>query len=354
MDDPVIKAMTEMARESERAPDLVAEGLVKSYGDRTVVNGMSMDVRCGEIVGLLGPNGAGKTTTFYMIVGLVKPNEGSVTFHGEDVTRLPVFLRARKGLGYLAQEASVFRKLSVWNNVMAILETLDMKRADRAARCEELLTSLDLLKVAKQPAYTLSGGERRKLEIARALVRRPSILMLDEPFAGVDPLAVHDIQEIVRNLRSQGLGIIITDHNVRETLNVVDRAYLVYDGRLLCEGTSDYLVDMSIEVTMRHSDVKIESLKEYALKRMEKLQQAFPKVTKITIVIDVDAKKHMYMAEVVANRLGETAVGAKEFSESGKSVIDAAAARAERQLLKMRVKARKGNVRAARAGSPRN
>ena len=224
MDDPVIKAMTEMARESEKVPDLSARGLVKTYGDRTVVNGMSMEVRCGEIVGLLGPNGAGKTTTFYMIVGLVKPNEGSVTFHGEDVTQLPVFMRARKGLGYLAQEASVFRKLSVWNNVMAILETLDMKRADRMARCEELLTSLDLLKVAKQPAYTLSGGERRKLEIARALVRRPSILMLDEPFAGVDPLAVHDI-------------------HVRETLNVVDRAYLVYDGRLLCEGTSDYLVN---------------------------------------------------------------------------------------------------------------
>ena len=243
MDDPVIKAMTEMARESEKAPDLVAEGLVKTYGNRTVVNGMSMDVRCGEIVGLLGPNGAGKTTTFYMIVGLVKPNEGRVTFHGEDVTRLPVFLRARKGLGYLAQEASVFRKLSVWNNVMAILETLGMKRAERVARCEELLSSLDLLKVAKQPAYTLSGGERRKLEIARALVRRPSILMLDEPFAGVDPLAVHDIQEIVRSLKAQGLGIIITDHNVRETLNVVDRAYLVYDGRLLCEGTSEYLVN---------------------------------------------------------------------------------------------------------------
>ena len=243
MDDPVIKAMTEMARESEKAPDLVAEGLVKTYGNRTVVNGMSMDVRCGEIVGLLGPNGAGKTTTFYMIVGLVKPNEGRVTFHGEDVTHLPVFLRARKGLGYLAQEASVFRKLSVWNNVMAILETLGMKRAERVARCEELLASLDLLKVAKQPAYTLSGGERRKLEIARALVRRPSILMLDEPFAGVDPLAVHDIQEIVRSLKAQGLGVIITDHNVRETLNVVDRAYLVYDGRLLCEGTSEYLVN---------------------------------------------------------------------------------------------------------------
>ena len=242
MDDPVIKAMTEMARESEKAPDLSARGLVKSYGDRTVVNGMSMDVRCGEIVGLLGPNGAGKTTTFYMIVGLVRPNEGTVTFRGEDVTRLPVFQRARRGLGYLAQEASVFRKLSVWNNVMAIVETLDMKRSDRAARCEELLASLDLMKVAKQPAYTLSGGERRKLEIARALTRNPSVLMLDEPFAGVDPLSVNEIQDIVRDLASKGLGIIITDHNVRETLSVVNRAYLVYDGRLLKEGTSSELV----------------------------------------------------------------------------------------------------------------
>ena len=243
MDDPVIKAMTEMARESERAPDLVAEGLVKAYGDRTVVNGMSMDVRCGEIVGLLGPNGAGKTTTFYMIVGLVKPNEGRVSFHGEDITRLPVFQRARKGLGYLAQEASVFRKLSVWNNVMAILETLGMKRAERVARCEELLSSLDLLKVAKQLAYTLSGGERRKLEIARALVRNPAILMLDEPFAGVDPLSVNEIQDIVKRLAKKGLGIIITDHNVRETLSVVDRAYMVYNGRLLKEGRTAELVN---------------------------------------------------------------------------------------------------------------
>ena len=244
MDDPVMKAMAEMASEKEQqAPDLIATGLVKSYGDRTVVNGMSMNVRCGEIVGLLGPNGAGKTTTFYMIVGLVKPNEGKVEFRGHDLTRLPVYMRARRGLGYLAQEPSIFRKLSVWNNVMAILETLKMSRKDRKTRCEELLASLDLMKVAKQPAYTLSGGERRKLEIARALVRRPSILMLDEPFAGVDPLAVHDIQEIVRSLKAQGLGIIITDHNVRETLTVVDRAYLVYDGRLLCEGTSEYLVN---------------------------------------------------------------------------------------------------------------
>ena len=262
VEDPVLKAMAEMASERERAasaasetsavpaaqqpvraPDLVVKDLVKIYGDRTVVNGMSMDVSCGEIVGLLGPNGAGKTTTFYMVVGLVRPNEGSVTFRGQDLTNLPVFMRARRGLGYLAQEASIFRKLSVWDNVMAILETLRMSRRDRVARCEELLGSLDLTKVAKQPAYTLSGGERRKLEIARALVRRPSILMLDEPFAGVDPLAVHDIQEIVRGLKRQGLGIIITDHNVRETLNVVDRAYLVYDGRLLCEGSSERLVN---------------------------------------------------------------------------------------------------------------
>ena len=262
-DDPVMKAMAEMARENDRAaavpaaaapspaaapapgpePDLVAKDLVKIYGDRTVVNGMSLQVNCGEIVGLLGPNGAGKTTTFYMVVGLVRPNSGKVTFRGKDLTDLPVFMRARNGLGYLAQEASIFRKLSVWNNVMAILETLKMSRKERDARCEELLASLDLIKVAKQPAYTLSGGERRKLEIARALVRRPSVLMLDEPFAGVDPLAVHDIQEIVRNLKKQGLGVVITDHNVRETLNVVDRAYLVYNGRLLCEGTSEHLVN---------------------------------------------------------------------------------------------------------------
>ena len=241
MEDPVYKAMREMA-DAQGGPDLVASGLVKIYGDRTVVNGMDVQCRCGEIVGLLGPNGAGKTTTFYMIVGLVKPDGGRVTFRGEDFTRLPVFMRARRGLGYLAQEASIFRKLSVWDNVMAILETLKLSRKERKARCEELLATFDLMKVAKQPAYTLSGGERRKLEIARALVRKPAILMLDEPFAGVDPLAVNDIQGIVRRLRDQGLGIIITDHNVRETLSVVDRAYLVYDGRLLREGTSAELV----------------------------------------------------------------------------------------------------------------
>ena len=242
MSDPVMEAMSAMAAES-REPDLRAEGLVKVYGDRTVVNGMNVHCSCGEIVGILGPNGAGKTTTFYMVVGLVKPEAGRVVFRGEDITGLPVYRRARKGLGYLAQEPSVFRKLSVWDNVMAILETLPLSRKERAARAEELLAPFDLMKVAKQPAYTLSGGERRKLEIARALVRNPAILMLDEPFAGVDPLSVNEIQDIVRKLAAQGLGIIITDHNVRETLSVVNRAYLVYNGQLLREGTSADLVN---------------------------------------------------------------------------------------------------------------
>jgi len=249
-EDIVTKAMREMAAAKTAAgekpvpePDLVASNLVKVYGDRTVVNGMDVACSCGEVVGLLGPNGAGKTTTFYMVVGLVRPDGGSVVFRGEDITRMPVYMRARRGLGYLAQEASTFRKLSVWNNVMAILETLPMSGKARKARAEELLAPFDLMKVAKQPAYTLSGGERRKLEIARALVRNPSILMLDEPFAGVDPLSVNEIQDIVRRLAKDGLGIIITDHNVRETLSVVDRAYMVSDGHLLKEGTPATLVN---------------------------------------------------------------------------------------------------------------
>ena len=243
-DDPVMQAMSAMAAETKRGSDLTATGLVKIYGDRTVVNGMSMEVSCGEIVGLLGPNGAGKTTTFYMIVGLVKPDGGKVVFRGRDLTDMPVYLRARNGLGYLAQEPSIFRKLSVWDNVMAILETLPLSKKERAARAEELLAPFDLMKVAKQPAYTLSGGERRKLEIARSLVRDPAILMLDEPFAGVDPLSVNEIQDICRRLaKERGLGIIITDHNVRETLSVVDRAYMVYNGKLLKAGTAAELVD---------------------------------------------------------------------------------------------------------------
>ena len=242
MSDLVMEAMNEMARENRRNADLEARNLVKVYGDRTVVRGVNVSCSCGEIVGILGPNGAGKTTTFYMIVGLVRPESGSIRFRGEDITGLPVYQRARKGLGYLAQEPSIFRKLSVWDNVMAILETLPMSKKDRSARAEELLTPFDLMKVARQPAYTLSGGERRKLEIARALVRNPAILMLDEPFAGVDPLSVNEIQDIVRQLAAKGLGIIITDHNVRETLSVVNRAYLVYNGQLLREGTSEDLV----------------------------------------------------------------------------------------------------------------
>ena len=244
MSDLVMDAMKAMAdAKVKRIPDLIAKGLVKVYGERTVVSGMNVTCSCGEIVGILGPNGAGKTTTFYMIVGLVKPEAGEIVFRGETLTHLPVYQRARKGLGYLAQEPSIFRKLSVWDNVMAILETLPLSKKERVARAEELLAPFDLMKVAKQPAYTLSGGERRKLEIARSLVRNPAILMLDEPFAGVDPLSVNEIQDIVRRLAAKGLGIIITDHNVRETLSVVNRAYLVYNGRLLREGTSDELVN---------------------------------------------------------------------------------------------------------------
>jgi len=220
-----------------------AVDLVKQYRGRPVVNGVSMRVRCGEIVGLLGPNGAGKTTTFYMIVGLVRANSGQVVFRGQNISRLPVFRRARMGLGYLAQEASVFRKLTVEENLLAILETLSLSSAQRRARMTELLEQLSLTRVARQRAYTLSGGERRKLEIARALVRRPAILMLDEPFSGVDPLAVSDIQEIIKGLRGRGLGIIVTDHNVRETLAIVDRAYLVYEGKVLREGTSEFLIN---------------------------------------------------------------------------------------------------------------
>ncbi len=223
--------------------DLEAIDLVKRYRGRTVVKGVNFQVRCGEIVGILGPNGAGKTTTFYMIVGLVRPNSGRVLLRGRNITRMPVFRRAREGLGYLAQESSVFRKLTVEENILAILETLDLDAAARRARLQELLEDLRLTKVARQRAYTLSGGERRKLEIARSLVREPAILMLDEPFSGVDPLAVSDIQQIVRRLRERGLGIVVTDHNVRETLAIVDRAYLIYEGQVLREGSSDFLIN---------------------------------------------------------------------------------------------------------------
>ena len=220
-----------------------ADQLKKTYHGRTVVDRVDVVVNRGEIVGLLGPNGAGKTTTFYMIVGLIRPNSGHVYFDGHDVTRMPVFRRARMGVGYLSQEPSIFRKLTVEENVMAVLETLPLSRGERETRLRALLEDLGIAKLARQKAYTLSGGERRKLEITRALVRDPLILMLDEPFSGVDPLAVSDIQDIIVALRNRGLGILITDHNVRETLAVVDRAYLMYEGRVMREGKSSFLIN---------------------------------------------------------------------------------------------------------------
>ncbi len=217
--------------------------LAKRYHGRRVVDGVSLRVAAGEIVGLLGPNGAGKTTSFYMVVGLIRPDQGTVLFKGRDITHTPMFRRARMGVGYLAQESSVFRKLTVRENVLSILETLPLSSARRKERLDELLAELDLTGLADQKAYTLSGGERRRLEITRALVTDPAILMLDEPFSGVDPLAVADVQTIIIKLRKRGLGILITDHNVRETLAVVDRAYLLYEGRILREGERSFLVN---------------------------------------------------------------------------------------------------------------
>jgi lipopolysaccharide export system ATP-binding protein len=225
---------------------MTAEGLVKRYGGRVVVDDVRLHVSRGEIVGLLGPNGAGKTTTFHMIVGLIRPDAGLIRFAGRDITFLPMYRRARAGIGYLAQEPSVFRKLTVAENVQAILETQDLTEAERRARCAALLEELGMDRLAGQKAYTLSGGERRKLEITRALVTHPAMIMLDEPFSGVDPLAVSDIQQIIIGLKARGLGILITDHNVRETLAVVDRAYLLYEGRVRREGDSQFLIHDSI------------------------------------------------------------------------------------------------------------
>ncbi len=228
----------------ERGDMLVeTRDLVKAYKRRRVVKGVNLNVHAGEIVGLLGPNGAGKTTSFYMITGLVKPTSGRVFFKGRDVTALPMFQRARMGLGYLAQEPSIFRSMTVEENVLAVLETLPLSRRERMHRLERLLSDLKIAYLAKQKAYTLSGGERRRLEITRALVTEPSLILLDEPFSGVDPLAVYDVQQIIRDLRDRGLGILITDHNVRETLSVVDRAYVIYSGEVLCEGTREFLVN---------------------------------------------------------------------------------------------------------------
>ena len=221
---------------------LVTEKLVKEYRRRRVVNGVSITVAAGEIVGLLGPNGAGKTTTFNMVVGVIRPDEGAVRFQQRDITRLPMHRRARLGMGYLTQEPSIFRKLTVEQNILAILETCQVDRRERAIRLQYLLDELDLSGLARNMAYTLSGGEKRRLEITRALVTSPKLLLLDEPFSGIDPIAVYEVQKITRRLKERGLGILITDHNVRETLKLVDRAYLIHKGEVLYEGTAEQLV----------------------------------------------------------------------------------------------------------------
>jgi lipopolysaccharide export system ATP-binding protein len=247
LDEAVHKLVGALERvtEPEPAPDgstLVARGLVKVYRKRRVVADVDLTVSQGQIVGLLGPNGAGKTTTFYMIVGLIAPDAGEVFLDDEELTRTPMYKRARKGIGYLAQEPSIFRKLTVEQNIMAILETMRLSGAERKARLEELLDELGLRHLRKAKAYSLSGGERRRLEITRALVSRPKFMLLDEPFAGVDPIAVNDIQQIVAELRHRGIGVIITDHNVEQTLDIVDRAYIMYDGRVRVSGSVAELV----------------------------------------------------------------------------------------------------------------
>jgi lipopolysaccharide export system ATP-binding protein len=222
---------------------LRTEDLVKVYRKRRVVDRVSLTVGRGEVVGLLGPNGAGKTTTFYQIVGFIQPDEGSVFLDDRSITRLPMYRRARLGIGYLPQESSVFRKMTVADNLMSILETTSLSRSQRRARQSELLEDLGIARVADQKAYTLSGGERRRVEIARALVTDPGFLLLDEPFAGIDPIAVNEIQGIIRSLRERGLGVLITDHNVRETLAITDRAYIMFDGRVLISGSAQELAE---------------------------------------------------------------------------------------------------------------
>jgi lipopolysaccharide export system ATP-binding protein len=217
---------------------LVAQGLEKWFRRRKAVDDVSLDIQRGEIVGLLGPNGAGKTTSFHMMVGLLPADRGRIFLEGEEITRLPMYQRCRRGVGYLPQESSVFRKLTVEENILAILETQDLSRSERRERLEALLGELGLGELAPYPAYTLSGGERRRLEITRALVTAPRYLLLDEPFTGIDPIAIGDIQEIVASLRDRGIGILITDHNVRETLAITDRAYILYEGKVLVSGTA--------------------------------------------------------------------------------------------------------------------
>ncbi len=222
---------------------LETKGLEKSYNARQVVSGVDILVKRGEIVGLLGPNGAGKTTIFNMIVGIVSPDKGNIVFDNEDITMLPIHQRSRLGIGYLAQETSVFRKLNVEDNIMAILETLPLSPRQRSKRLKELLAELNITHLVKSMAYTLSGGEMRRLEITRALVTRPSFILLDEPFSGIDPIVVSEAQGIIRELKARGLGVLITDHNVRETLSITDRAYLISDGKILISGTAQDLIN---------------------------------------------------------------------------------------------------------------
>jgi len=222
---------------------LEIKDLSKSYDGRPVVKGIDMLVKRGEIVGLLGPNGAGKTTTFYMVVGIIPPERGKITFDNQDITNLPIHQRARFGISYLSQEASIFRKLTVAENIMAILETLPIGIVERKKRLEGLLNELNIAHLAKHKAFTLSGGERRRLEITRALVTNPSFILLDEPFSGIDPIVVNEAQEIIKELREKGLGILLTDHNVRETLSITDRAYLIADGKILISGSAQDLIN---------------------------------------------------------------------------------------------------------------
>ena len=222
---------------------LEVKGLTKSYGNKTVVKGVTLSVKRGEIVGLLGPNGAGKTTTFYMVVGIISPDSGQIMFDNCDITNIPIHVRAKFGIGYLSQEPSVFRKLTVEENIMAILEILPLRRVERLKLLDELLEELKISHLRKNKAYTLSGGETRRLEITRALVTNPSFLLLDEPFSGIDPIVVTEAKEIIIELKNKGMGILVTDHNVRETLSITDRAYLISAGKILISGTSDDLIN---------------------------------------------------------------------------------------------------------------
>jgi lipopolysaccharide export system ATP-binding protein len=228
---------------AEHMAELRADHLVRYYGKWRVVSDVSVYVRRGEIVGLLGPNGAGKTTTFYMMVGLLEPREGRITMDGQDITQEPVYRRARKGLGYLSQEPSIFRRLTVKENVLAVLETMTLTRSEREERLKTLLDDLNLTHLSDRQASKLSGGERRRVEITRSLARQPGYMLLDEPFVGIDPIAVSEIQDIVSRLRDRGIGVLITDHNVRETLRITDRAYIMFEGRIMTQGTGEQLAN---------------------------------------------------------------------------------------------------------------